>query len=105
MLAVAHRNTGVIQTLLGAPGLDLEVKDEPGGWTAAHHAAQAGDMLNAQMLVNAGCNPLPVGAANETPVYVAQEAGHDHIARLFAGRVDWIIDRIPDPPAARRRKS
>jgi ankyrin repeat protein len=79
--AVAGNRTDMVQ-LLVADGSDINSRQH-GGWTALHGAAANGNLAMVQFLIRNGAE---IGARNEdglTPLDMANEKGHDEIAKLL----------------------
>jgi uncharacterized protein len=75
MLAAGNDANGVIKPLL-SNGAQLELRDKNHGLTAYLHAALAGNLAAAQMLLEAGADPGAAGDDGKTAAELARENGH-----------------------------
>ena len=69
-------------TLLIALGAPLEAENRT-GFSALHHAAEAGSFEAARALLLAGADPDHANKAGTTPVETAREQGHDAVVALL----------------------
>ena len=80
--AVDHGATDIVELLLEA-GADPDLA-APGGWTPLHIAAHRGERESVKRLLAAGAAVNPrLDEDGRTPMAVADEGGHDRLARLL----------------------
>jgi len=82
MRAVYEARIEVVQALMEASEIDLNVKNDQGA-TALHLAAAKGNEQLARALLLAGANPLIQDRKGRTPALMARAAGHDEVAELL----------------------
>jgi ankyrin repeat protein len=69
-------------TLLIALGAPLEAENRT-GFSALHHAAEAGSLEAARALLEAGADPTHPNKAGYTPAQTAREQGHEDVVALL----------------------
>jgi len=70
-----------------AHGAPLEARNRT-GFTALHHAAEAGSLAAARALLAAGADRNTVNEAGRKPVETARLEGHEEMARLLQEAAD-----------------
>jgi len=80
--AAFYNFTG-LATLLLSHGANPDVVSAAGNLTPLHFAAASGHMEAVEILLQSGCNPVPIDADNLTPVDHATRAGNLEIARVL----------------------
>ena len=84
--AAWHDRVPAIQ-LLVALGARLDAVNNT-GFTALHHAAEAGSLAAAGALLEAGANPLKPNDRGVLPVETARDRGHPEVAALIERAVE-----------------
>ena len=79
--AAWHDRVPAIEMLL-AMGAPIEAENRT-GFSALHHAAEAGSMEAARALLAAGADPLHANKAGSTPAVTARAQGNDEVAALI----------------------
>ena len=68
--------------LLLAMGAPIEAENRT-GFSALHHAAEAGSMDAARVLLAAGADPMHANKGGQTPAVTARAQGNDEVAALI----------------------
>ncbi|KAL7464094.1 hypothetical protein ACHAXS_004430 [Conticribra weissflogii] len=84
--AAFYNFTG-LATLLLSHGANPDVVSAAGKLTPLHFAAASGHMESVEILLQSGCNPVPIDADNLTPADHATRAGYSEIARVLDSHI------------------
>lgn len=80
--AAWHNRVPAIEVLI-ALGAPLEAENHT-GFSALHHAAEAGSLEAARALLSAGADPAHANKAGRRPAETAREHGHTDVAAILA---------------------
>jgi ankyrin repeat protein len=94
-LAVEQRNSEVVRTLLNAPGIEIEVKDEFQR-TPLMTACDKNDVMLVELLLDHGATMFPLGCASL--FFRAARYGNPDILRVFMKRGLRIPVKAPGDP-------